>query len=79
LEYSYIGAVHIYCTMAELIKDTVVKATSHKNQGGFTNRVISIPDNGFSYYRRKLYSDGHVELYPMEIMEASVGVKNGNE
>jgi len=65
--------------MALLTARKNVKASVHKNQNGFQNRLISIPDLGVDYYQRDIYDDGHIEFTPIEFMKSAIGVKNGNE
>ena len=62
--------------MVKQEKRTIIKATLHKNQTGFTNRVISIPDAGIDFYARIIHDSGRIELIPMEMIETSTGAGN---
>jgi hypothetical protein len=62
-------------------KESLVKvqvACQSKGNLGASHR-ITIPNLGVEYYKRIIHENGRIELIPVEMMETSVGVKNGND
>jgi|WetSurMetagenome_2_1015567.scaffolds.fasta_scaffold27394_6 hypothetical protein len=52
---------------------------SSRTKSGKASYRITIPNLGVEWYKRIVHDDGRIELIPVEMLETTVGVANGND